>query len=178
MNKRANLYLNIIEEISFILAFLLITVMLKYELSTLLKNICFISGALFGLLFIAIELFLFILMNNKVKVIYLFYLIIDILSVVLINAKYPFSALTVLLIFSFIKDLERILLVEKIYIPKEFDYYCKMYGIKVKDFKKKKKAVTKVSKKKELIEIPNEEYDKQTTKKKTAKRRAQPEATI
>ena len=74
MNKRANLYLNIIEETSFILAFLLITVMLQYELSSLLKNICFLSGAIFGLLFIAIELFLFILMNNKSKIIYLLYL--------------------------------------------------------------------------------------------------------
>ena len=178
MNKRANLYLNIIEEISFILAFLLITVMLHYELSNLLKNICFLSGAIFGLLFIAIELFLFILMNNKSKIIYSLYLIIDLIAVIYINSKFPFSALTVLIVFSIIKDLERVLLVEKIYIPKEFDYYCKMYGIKIKDFKKKRKTVSRVSKKKEIIEIPNEEFDKQTTKKKTAKRRTQPEATI
>ena len=40
-----------------------------------------------------------------------------------------------------IKDLFRIAKVDKIYLPKRFKRYCKMFNIKIKDFPKKRKNI-------------------------------------
>ena len=81
-----------------------------------------------------------------------------------------------MLLFSTIKNILRVVLVQVIYIPKEFDRYCKMFDIKVRDFKKTRKRTTK----REVIEIPveKEEKVKPTKKRTTSKKKAEREATI
>ena len=157
MNKRANLYLNMGEFLFFGISFIGMSSYLQLtNLSFLIKTSIFMISSIAGLLFIAIELFLFLLMKKQEKVFYLIFLLLDILVGILVNNYYPFMGFIVFLAFCLIKDILRIVLVNKIYIPKEFDYYCKLYGIKIKDFKKKRKVVPRVHKKKEYIEIPVE----------------------
>lgn len=145
MNKKANLFLNIIELLSMIFSLILLNNYLTNNNPLLL-----VFSILFLVLFVSSELFLFILLDNKVKVFYIFYIISTIIISAYINSKIPFSAISVITIFSAIKSSLRLILVDKIYIPKEFDYYCKMFGIKIKDFKVKKK-----SKKRKSVIIKN-----------------------
>ena len=68
MNKRANLYLNIYGIIAFILSLACFGLILSlkeatYNLPAIMKLIFLGVGIISGLLFISIEVFLFILMN-------------------------------------------------------------------------------------------------------------------
>lgn len=153
MNKRANLYLDIYEVISFILALACMGLCMtlgevSFPVPELLRTSILVLGLISSIVFIAIEVFLFLLMNVKARIYYIVFLIIDLLTAILINKYIPFSAFLVFILFSIIKDIGRILLVEKIYIPKEFNRYCKMFNIKIKDFPKKR-AVKKEVKEKE-----------------------------
>ena len=155
MNKRANLYLNIYAFIAFILSISCIGLSLTlqdltYGVPYLLKNTTLLLGFIAGLVFISIELFLFILMKGKTKFFYITYLLLDLAISIKLNTIIPFSAIVIFITLSLLKDFLRIILVEEIYINKEFDRYCKMFGIKVRDFKKKRKS-TKVK------EIPTKE---------------------
>ena len=161
MNKRANLYLNIYDFIIFILCLtsmgLCITLReVSFPMPVIIRGISFIFGAISGLLFIAIELFLFIIMNKKTKAMYIGYMIIDIVLAVILTTKFSFAGFVVLIVFKLVKDLLRIKFVENLYIPKEFDRYCKMFNISIADFKKTRKKTVKVSKKEE-IKIPIKE---------------------
>ena len=171
MNKRANLYLNIYDFVIFILSITSMGLCLalrevSFQMPIFIRTTSFLIGAVSGMLFIAIELFLFILMNMKTKMIYIVYMIIDIALAALLTTKFAFAGFLVLIVFKITKDFLRIKLVEKIYIPKEFDRYCKMFNIKIADFKKTRKKAVKVVEKEE-IKIPTEEeiYISETTKK-------------
>lgn len=171
MNKRANIYLNIFGVVSFILTIILITLSLRLETLSLhtpyiLRMLVTLSGFICGIIFISIESFLFILMKNRYRLIEIGYVLIEIVLAVLISAKIPFAFFIVLPILNIGRNLLRISLVDKLYIPKEFNRYCKMFGIKIKDFPKKR--VTTIKKK--VIDIPVvDTYNKKTTtKKKTA----------
>lgn len=158
MNKRANLYLNIYDFIIFILSVtsmgLCITLReLTFPAPVILRYISFIFGAVSGILFIAIELFLFIIMNKKSKAMYVGYMLFDIVLAVFLTTKFSFAGFIVLIIFKLAKDILRVRFVENLYIPKEFDRYCKMFNIKIADFKKTKKKTVKVTAK-EKIKIP------------------------
>ena len=138
MNKKANLYLNIIELLSMIISLILLNNYLTNN-----NPLVLVLSILFLILFVSCELFLFILLDNKVKVFYIFYIVTSIIISTVINSKIPFSAIQVITIFSALKSALRLVLVDKIYIPKEFDYYSKMFGIKIKDFKKRKSVIIK-----------------------------------
>ena len=91
MNKRVNLYLNILEFFFFVLAMLFLYFYFKYtNIQFLLRNSFFLCGSIMGFIFIAIELFLFILMKTKTKIIYITFLLIDVVLAVLLNVKVPF----------------------------------------------------------------------------------------
>ena len=161
MNRRANLYLNIYDFIIFILSItsmgLCLTLReLTFPAPVILRYISFAFGTISGLLFIAIELFLFIIMNKKSKAIYIGYMLFDIVLAVILTTKLSFAGFIVIIIFKLAKDVLRIRFVENLYIPKEFDRYCKMFNIKIADFKKTKKKPVKVTKKAE-IKIPADE---------------------
>ena len=105
-------------------------------------------------------------MKNKYRLLDIGYILLEIVLAVLISAKIPFSFFIVLPTLNVGRNLLRISLVDKLYIPKEFNRYCKMFGIKIKDFPKKKATTIK----KKVIDIPvTDTYNKKTTtKKKTA----------
>ena len=170
MNKRANLYMNIGEFLFLALAILFMNFYLTYtNINFFFRNSFFLFGAVMGLTFIAIECFLFILMNMKTRIAYSAFLLVDVILAVYINLIIPFSCPIVLLTLCLLKNVLRIILVDKLYIPREFNYYCRLLGFKVKDFKKKK-VIKKVEKKKEIIEIPVEAKEKKTKRgRKTTK---------
>ncbi len=154
MNKKANVFLNSFEFLFFSISLISMGAFLNaHTLQPFVRYSIFSISILFGMLFIAIELFLWILMNGKSKFLDIAYLLVELICCVYATTKIPFSGLFLLLGFSFMKDSLRIAFVKKLYIPKEFDYYCKMFGIKVKDFKKKKKVPTK----KPTLAIPEED---------------------
>lgn len=158
MNRRANLYLNIYDFIIFILCITsmglcLILREVSFPMPVIIRAISFVFGAISGLLFIAIELFLFIIMNKKSKAMYIGYMLIDIGLAIILTTKLSFAGFIVLIIFKLVKDILRIRFVENLYIPKEFDRYCKMFNINIADFKKTKKKAVKVNNK-EKIKIP------------------------
>ena len=171
MNKKVNLYLNIFGFISFVLAFSILGMSLKletlsYHTSYIIRMIPTLIGFLFGILFLSIESFLFILMKNRNKVLYIIYMFIELLIAITISIKIPYGFYIVLPILNIGRDLLRIQFVDKLYIPKEFNKYSKMFGIKIKDFPKKRKTTTI---KKKVIDIPITDYNKKTkTTKKTA----------
>lgn len=144
MNKRANLYMNFYDFIFFILSFTCIVLFIllgqmSIHIPGIFRYTLFLLGALSGFIFIGIELILFLIMNLKSKFLYLLYMAIDLLLAVFINSKIPFSFFLVFVLFKVLKDVLRVVLVNKIYKPKEFDKYCKIMGIKISDFKKKRK---------------------------------------
>ena len=177
MNKRANLYLNIFELLSFLISVCFMESYLYFHnLPLFVKSIIFLVSVLSGILFITIELFLFILLNNKSKVAYCFYMLIDLGLSVFLTIKIPYAGFYIFLLFSTIKNILRVVLVDVLYIPKEFNRYCKMFHITVSDFKK-----TKTKKKvKAVIEIPSQSITKEAPakKKSVSKKKAHQEATV
>lgn len=166
MNKKVNLYLNITGLASFVLSFLLIFISLKLEASTgivfyLARLLLFILGMASGLLFIGIELLLFMILNIKMKALLIVYTLLDIVIALYVNNIQPYSFVLVFIGFRLIKDMTRIQLVDKIYLDKKFKEYCKLYGIKLPK-ETKKKTTTSKSKKKTVVAIPTK---KETNKK-------------
>ena len=158
MNKRANLYLDIYEFIAFILSLACIGLCmtlgeLSFPVPEILKFCILGVGIFSALLFISIEVFLFLLMNNKSRCLYILFLIIDLVIAMLFNRVVPFSAFLVFIVMSFTKDFLRIKLVDKIYISKEFNRYCKMFNVKVKDFPKKRSVTQTQKEEKKQVEV-------------------------
>ena len=173
MNKRANLYLNIFAFITFILSVSIIGISLKletliYHIPFIIRGIVALIGMIIGIVFISIELFLFILMKNKERLLYIGYILLELLIAILITTKIPYSFFIVLVTLNITRDIIRVSLVDKIYRPKEFNRYCKMFGIKIKDFPKKRK-VSITNKRTINIPVNATSYNKKTkTTKKTA----------
>ena len=151
MNKRANVYMNFYDFIFFILSFTCIVLFIllgqmNIHIPGIFRYTLFVIGALSGFVFIAMELIMFLIMNLKSKLLYILYMSIDLGVALFINSKIPFSFFIVFVLFKALKDVLRVVLVNKIYKPKAFNNYCKILGIKISDFKKKrkKKSVTLV----------------------------------
>lgn len=169
MNKRANLYLDIYEFIAFILALSCIGLCmilgeLTFPIPSILRYSILIIGLVSTIIFLSIETFLFLLMNTKAKISYIGLLLIDIIIASLINRIYPFSAFFIFILFSLIKDILRIKLVDKLYIPREFNRYCRMFNIKIKDFPKTKKKTVKVTTKTQTVKKEVTVYAPKTKK--------------
>lgn len=148
MNKRANVYMNFYDFIFFILSFTCIILFIllgqmNIHIPGIFRYTLFVIGSLSGFVFIAMEVILFLVMNIKTKLIYLLYLGTELGLALFINSKIPFSFFIVFVLFKLLKDILRVVFVNKIYRPKAFDNYCKLLGIKIRDFKKpiKKKKV-------------------------------------
>lgn len=180
MNKRANLYLNIYSSITLLLGIVCIGYSLtlkevSFSVPIFFRTSIFCLGMIGLLLCISIELFLFLLLKNKIKGIDILIILVSLLFLIGINKIAPFSGFLIAIFYGFSKDIIRVLLVDKIYIPKEFNRYCKMFNIKVNDFSRKKKSTK--PRKKEYIKIQDDELvDK--VKKKSPKKSTQKEATI
>ena len=136
MNKKVNLYLNGFEFITYILSLSLMGIYLNTNI-IVVSPLMFLLGAISGLVFIGIELFLLLVMNTKARLAYITYLLISIILGVLINIKVPFGAFVVFAVFSLTKNILRVLLTDKLYVAKEYKKYSKMFNLEVTDFKKR-----------------------------------------
>lgn len=151
MNKKVNFHLNIYEYVAILLASTCMGLALLMKLSEATYPAFFgysvsIFGMFFELIVISIELFLFILLKNSYKFIYIFYVILELIIMVLVTISHPFMGVIVVFAFSMIKNGLRIRFVNNIYIPKEFNRYCKMFGVKFKDYSKKRKYIPNTEK--------------------------------
>ncbi len=153
MNKKVNIILNIFE---FLLFFLFLACVglflahkdLKITIPTNIDYVILLIGLIASFFYISIELFLFLILKKLSKYILILYFIIEIITSIYINSKISFSALIVVIVFHIIKSISRIILVNKIYIAKEYEYYSQMFGTKVK--KQQEKARKNYQKEKKL----------------------------
>lgn len=155
MNKRANLYLNLFGFVFFILAFIFFILTMRIEGMNktiyILRNITFLLTFATGSLFILTEILLFMLLKNNYRVLYVFYFIAEVVTASLLNIKFMFSFPIVFIIFKMIKDMYRINYVDKIYRPRVFNKYCKMFNIKIKDYPKSKRKSISLRRKDTLL---------------------------
>lgn len=158
MNKEVNLYLNITGFTTFLISFLLIFISFQLESSTstiiyLFRNLLLILAMLSGAIFILIEILLFMILNTKMKALLIIYMLLDIVMAIYINNLYPYSFVLVFIGFRIIKDISRVIFVEKIYIPRKLNKYLRIYNIKISDLILSKKKTTKLVKKKKIVTI-------------------------
>lgn len=136
MNRKVNLYLNGLEFITYVLSLAFMGLYLNSNI-IVVSPLLFLIGAILGLTFIGIELFLLLIMNNKARIGYIAYILINVAFGVLINTKIPFGCFITFTTFSLAKDVLRVLLVDKLYVEEEYKYYAKVFNIEVKDFQKR-----------------------------------------
>lgn len=134
--------MNFYDFIFFILSFTCIILFIllgqmNIHIPGIFRYTLFFIGSLSGFVFIAMEVLLFLVMNIKSKLIYILYIVIELGVALFVNTKIPFSFFILFVLFKLLKDILRIVFVNKIYKPKVFDKYCKIVGIKISDFKKK-----------------------------------------
>ena len=134
--------MNFYDFIFFILSFTCIILFIllgqmNIHIPGIFRYTLFFIGSLSGFVFIAMEVLLFLVMNIKSKLIYILYIVIELGVALFVNTKIPFSFFILFVLFKLLKDILRIVFVNKIYRPKVFDKYCKIVGIKISDFKKK-----------------------------------------
>ena len=158
MNKEVNLYLNITGFTTFLISFLLLFISFQLESSTsttiyLFRNLLLILAMLSGAIFILIEILLFMILNTKMKALLIIYMLLDIVMAIYINNLYPYSFVLVFIGFRIIKDISRVIFVEKIYIPRKLNKYLRIYNIKISDLILSKKKTTKLVKKKKIVTI-------------------------
>lgn len=158
MNKEVNLYLNITGFTTFLISFLLLFISFQLESSTstiiyLFRNLLLILAMLSGTIFILIEILLFMILNTKMKALLIIYMLLDIVMAIYINNLYPYSFVLVFIGFRIIKDISRVIFVEKIYIPRKLNKYLRIYNIKISDLILSKKKTTKLVKKKTIVAI-------------------------
>ena len=158
MNRRANVYLNIIGFISFILLFIFFIFTMRIEsmvnTNYLYRNITLILTFLSSMIFVSVECLLFVLLQKNYKILEIISLMLEIIFTIYINSKIPYTFIIVLLSFNLVKDILRIVFVNKIYINRRFTTYCKRYGIKINDWKRTYKKKKRTPKKKDTISIP------------------------
>ena len=136
MNKKLSLYLNGIEFITFMLSLSLMGLYLNTNI-IVVSPILFLLGAISGLVFIGIELFLLLIMNNKSRIAYTVFMLIDIILAVLVNTKIPFASFIIFATLSLTKNILRVLLTDKLYDKKLYKRYAKIFNVEVKDIEKR-----------------------------------------
>ena len=146
MDKNLHKKLNIIET-SCVLAgitCMLSAAMMHMGTRLSVLNVLFMMVAvLVEVTIVSIELILFHLEEVPYKALSIGYYVVELVATMLVNATIPFSGLIVLTTMSILKNVFRVLNVDKIY--KRLGYYelCKKFGIKVKKPRKARVVATK-----------------------------------
>ena len=142
MKEKANFIFNLWEPV----IVFLVSVLLVLSLTTDIPSIYLFSSAIFfELVVVSIEVLLFFIYKTIYKFLYILYFIMEVVITLLINARFPFYGMVVIVGFSFLKAILRICFVKTIYIPKEFDYYLKIFHISTKKKKKKNSNIKRKS---------------------------------
>ena len=140
MKEKKRVYLPILEFVfySFFLFFLMMCFQMSY-LSFILR--CFVALFLFfcSFIYLSIDLFLFLGMKNKMKIISIFYFMLSVFAVFCLIKQPFYISFSFLLISHFLRDILLIFLGEKIYDKKLFERYYKIF---VQAFHAYKKEIT------------------------------------
>lgn len=138
MKKKWNFSLNIIEFISYVLFFCFIMMNLRFgSLHFFERALLFLPMTVFGVLYLSIDVFLFLVMKNKMRILYIFYEFVTIFLLVYFNLKIFYYGFFILLLSHFIQDTFRIYFVNKIYVMKDVKRYSKFFAQTFEDVKKK-----------------------------------------
>ena len=141
MNKKANLYLGFNGMISFFLFLICIGCFLTvkelpFKLPSTVHFIIFFLGWISCFIYVSIELFLFIILTKKMKFVIIIYSLLETIISILVNSKIVFSAFIIFSASYMIKSILRMIFLNKIYVPKKYEHYRKMFHF----FKKKKRV--------------------------------------
>ena len=138
MKKRFHLFLNILEFISYTL-FLCFTMMnFRFgQLAFIGRFFLLLPMTIFGATYLSINLFLFLVMKDKIKVLNSIYKIVTILILAYVTIQSYRYGFFILLIFHFIQDSFRMYFVDKIYVTKKVKHYSKIFNFCLKEFKKR-----------------------------------------
>lgn len=140
MKEKKNIYLHILEFIfySFFLFFMMMcfqmshfVFILKYLIMTFLFLCCF--------LYLSIDLFIFLVMKNKAKVVSILSLVLVCFALVYLIHQPFYFAFSFLLLYHFVKDALGIFLGEKIYDMKSAKQYYKLF---IDFFQQSRKKIT------------------------------------
>ncbi len=107
------------------------------------QTMLMIIGLVAEIVVVSVELMLFHLENKKMKFLTVAYYVMEVVTIMLMNARIPFSGLLVLTLFSIAKNIYRVQQVEVIYKPLGYYELCKKFGIKVKKPRKARSMATK-----------------------------------
>ena len=158
MDKNVHRMLNTIEIICVLVGIVCICLaaMLRFgEAISGLGGYCSVLlmfGILAEVVVVSIELLLLYLQTIKFKFISISYYILELVAVMLVNAKIPFAGLLVLTVFSMTKNIFRLMKVDILYRPLGYYELCKKFGIKVK--RPRKARVSAVKKKTTTVKKP------------------------
>ena len=172
MEKKLNLYLNIIESV---LIFILVgmgTILYVNQIrfGMLEKNLIITGSFILEFLLISIELFIFYNLKNKYKWTTMVFYLLDFVLLFVIAAKIPFYGIMILLILNITKNILRVLKLEEIKDLNQYYKICETFNIKVKKSTKKRTTTSKVSApktKKESTKVPKTTTKKEPEKKAT-----------
>ena len=109
---------------------------LPFKLPSTIHFIIFFLGWLSCFIYVSIELFLFIILTKKMKFVIIIYSLLETIISILINSKIVFSAFIIFAAFYMVKSILRMIFSKKIYVPKKYEHYRKMFHF----FKKKKRV--------------------------------------
>lgn len=145
MNKKIHKKVNIIETVCVLVCVLCMSVsaILHANKVFMFNPALLIVSSIAEIFMIAIELMLFHLETIKYKFITIAFYVIELIMLMIVNMKVPFSGLIVLVTFSIAKNVFRIMKVEEIYQFLGYYELCKKFGIKVKRPRKARMSATK-----------------------------------
>jgi hypothetical protein len=147
MNKKINLYLNIIESV---LIFILVGLGVLFythniQLNGLQRNLIITTSFILEFIAVSIELFMFYIMNNKFRGIAVIFYLLELLVPVMINTKIPFVGIALVMKLNIMKNFFRVYKFNLILEKENLYQFCDTFGIKIEKEKTKRKYTRKAT---------------------------------
>ena len=164
MNSKINKKLNIAEFLFTIIALGLYGLSMYFGINeiTFNKTLLLVLGIVFLLSIAIVESFLFILMKPLYRLIYVLYAICLVVFSFPMCGSYPFFIILYIFCLCLMKNICRVVFIDKIFIKNEFYRYCKMFNIKVKrEYKRRAKTTSK----KKFVTTSSSESDSRSNSK-------------
>lgn len=159
MNRKQNIMLNCLELAALIIGTICLGICVKIlptiENKEIFEELILGTSLITNAIMISIEMILFLTYKLKYRIIYIMYLIFDLITLIYINTIVPFSGVIVILLLAITKATFRILSQEKIYVPNKLKKYMKLFKIKTK--KKKKVTARKTRKQTKKVTVPKKQ---------------------
>ena len=147
MNKKINLYLNIIESV---LIILLIGLGVFFytnnsHFNSFYSNLIIIMSFIMEFIAVSIELFMFYIMNKKYRGFSVLYYIAELLLPIFINIKFPFIGIGIIMILNIAQNFFRVYKLDIILEKENLYQFCDTFGIKIEKEKTKRKYTRKAT---------------------------------